>query len=421
MTKFMKKFVIIILISFIVLGAVNFALADNTQKDSEDIEIYYFYGNTCPVCKKVSYLLEEFKKEYPLLKINSYEVFGNKENAKFFIQLLESCGEEKIVRVPVIFIGDEIIRGYLNDETTGQIIEKAIRNCLEEECLNPLDKINKCDLCECLDNEEFCDCDEPCACKEDIKNDQIINYPFIGEINLSKISLPVLTILVAALDGFNPCAMWVLLFLIALLINVKSRKKMWIIGGTFIVVSGIVYYLLLTAWLNLFLAISYVSITRIIIGFFAVALGFYQIKNFIVFKPGVCKVAPVGGKLNKHLSEKAKQVVQSTALPVTFIGIVILALGVNLVEFFCSAGLPAIYTNILSLSDLNSLSYYLYLLLYTIVFMLDDMIIFSIAIITLSKIGFTDKYTKWSMLIGGLLILILGILLIFRPDLLMFG
>ena len=415
----MKKIVSIILISFIFLGSAGFALAqDDAQEDT--IELYYFYGSTCPVCKKVSSLLDNFKKEYTSLKINSYEVFGDRKNAKFFLQLLESCGEEKIVRVPIIFIGDEIIRGYLSDQLTGQVIENAINKCLEEKCSSPLDKINKCDLCECLDDEELCECDEPCVCKENIEDEQIIDYPIIGKINLSKMSLPVLTVLLAALDGFNPCAMWVLLFLIALLINVKSRRKIWLVGGTFIAVSGIAYYLLLAAWLNLFLVISYVTLTRIIIGLFALAVGIWQIRKFITFKPGVCEVAPVGSKWNEKLSAKAKQVVQSKTLPATILGIVILALGVNFIEFFCSAGLPAIYTKILSLSQLSSLEYYLYLLLYTLVFMLDDFIIFAIAIITLSKIGFTDKYSKWSSLIGGLLILILGTLLIFRPDLLMF-
>ena len=98
-----------------------------------------------------------------------------------------------------------------------------------------------------------------------------------------------------------------------------------------------------------------------------------------------------------------------------------MALGVNLIEFFCSAGLPAIYTRVLSLSNLSSSAYYLYLLLYTIIFMLDDMIVFAIAMITLSRVGFTDRYAKWSMLIGGLLIIILGLLLIFKPDFLAFG
>jgi len=168
------------------------------------------------------------------------------------------------------------------------------------------------------------------------------------------------------------------------------------------------------------LAISYVSLTRVIIGALAIGVGIWQLKKFAAHRPGVCEIAPAGSKLNQTLTQRAKQVVQSTALPATLLGIIILALGVNLVEFFCSAGLPAIYIQVLSLGQLSPWSYYLYLLLYTFVFMLDDLIIFAIAAATLSKIGFTDKYSKWATLIGGLVILILGVLLIFRPEFLMF-
>jgi len=218
--------------------------------------------------------------------------------------------------------------------------------------------------------------------------------------------------------------MWILLFLIALLINTRSRKRMWLIGGTFILASGIVYYLILTAWLNLFLAISYVNLTRILIGVFALGVGVWQIKNFIGYR-GVCPVTDESGKFGDRIRDGLRKRAEKLALsPLTFgilIGVIILALGVNLVEFFCSAGLPAIYTRVLTLSQISTLSYYLYLLLYTFVFMLDDLIIFSLAVITLSRIGFTEKYNYWATLIGGLLILILGILLIFKPEFLMFG
>lgn len=395
----MKKVFAYILILFIFLGLVNFAIAKE-----EPINLYFFYGKTCPHCKHAEKFIQKLENDNSALKVYSYEVFGSKENAQLLVKLLESCDKETTVRVPAIFIGREAIIGYLSDETTGKSITVAIENCLREGCPDPLEKIN----------------DESCSIKEDVE-ELIINYPFIGKINLSKLSLPVLTVAIAVLDGFNPCAMWVLLFLLALLINVHSRKKMLWIGGTFILASGVVYYLLLTAWLNLFLAISYINLIRVTIGVLALGAGIWQIRSFITFKPGVCKVAPIGSKWNERLSQKANQVIRSTALPATFIGVVALAFGANLIEFFCSAGLPAIYTQILSMSQLNPLNYYLYLLLYTVVFMFDDLIIFTIAIITLSKLGFTDKYTKWSTLIGGIIIFILGILLIFKPDLLMFG
>jgi thiol-disulfide isomerase/thioredoxin len=411
----MKKITSLFLITLIFLGIANFALA---QRESP--VLYFFYGDTCPHCKKAEIFLEKVKEKYPLLQINSYEVFGNKENAKLLLKLFEACGREKIVRVPAIFIGEEVIIGYLSEETTGRTVEEAVKKCLTKECPDSLARVDECQFCQCQGEDEICQC-QTCTCQKEEKEDQIISYPFIGKINLSKLSLPILTIIVASLDGFNPCAMWVLLFLIALLINVRSRKKIWLIGGTFIVASGVVYYFLLSAWLNLFLAISYVSLTRLIIGILALFFGLWQIRKFTTFKPGVCPVTEKNSKIKTSLKNQAEKIVASPILLTSIFGVIVLALAVNLIEFFCSAGLPAIYTRILSLSQLSSLSYYFYLLLYTFIFMLDDMIVFGIAVITLSKIGFTEKYNRWSTLIGGLLILILGLLLIFKPDFLMFG
>lgn len=389
-----KKIFFLFLITFIFLNFFNFALAQESTK------VYFFYGSTCPHCKKARTFLEETKEKYPSVDIYAYEVYNNKANAKLLLNFLESCGEREIIRVPSIFIGKEVIIGYFDEEITGSLIEEKVKDCLENGCPDPL--------------EEY-------QCKIEKETDQIISYPIIGKINLSKLSLPVLTVVLAALDGFNPCAMWVLLFLLALLINLKSRKRMLMIGGLFIFASGLVYYLLLSAWLNLFLMISYVTLTRIIIGSLALIVGIWQIRNFIKFKPGVCEVTSANPKWNQRIMEKAKGIVKPAALPATIIGIITLAFAVNLIEFFCSAGLPAIYTRILSLSNLNSFSYYLYLLLYTLIFMLDDLLIFIIAVITLSKIGFTEKYTKYSTLIGGLVILLLGLLLLFAPQLLIFA
>jgi hypothetical protein len=227
----------------------------------------------------------------------------------------------------------------------------------------------------------------------------------------------------AALDGFNPCAMWILLFLIALLINAGSRKRIWLVGGTFILVSGIVYFLLLAAWLNLFLVISYVNFTRMAIGILALGFGTWQIKNFLKLKPGVCPVGErgIGAKIGNQLKDRAQKLVFSPLTLGIVFSVMILAIGINLVEFFCSAGLPATFTRILALNPLSTLSYYFYLFLYTFIFMLDDLLVFSLALITLRKIGFTDKYHRWSTLIGGVLIFSLGILLIFKPQFLMFG
>lgn len=256
---------------------------------------------------------------------------------------------------------------------------------------------------------------------EEKKTPQALSLPFFGQVDVSKMSLPVLTIVLGAFDGFNPCAMWVLLFLIALLINTNSRKRMWLVAGTFVFVSGIVYFLILSAWLNLFLAISYINLTRILIGVLAVFVGVWQLKNFITYNPGVCKALGLKSRLENKLRSRAEKIVASPFTLAMIGGVVFLALGINLIEFFCSAGLPTIYTRILAMSDISSLSHYLYLLLYTFIFILDDIIIFSVAVIALSKLNFTEKYNYWTTLLGGILIFVLGLLLIFKPELLIFN
>ncbi len=384
MKKEMKKiFLLLILIIFFSLGAkVDFSLA---QQNS--VDIHFFYSDICPHCAEEEEFLKDLEKKYPEIKIKKYEVISNSENQKILNDFYEKYQVPTGKRgwIPVTFTPTRYFIGF--NEQIAEDIESCLKECLGEGKVTP----------------------------------QKIKIPIFGSVDVSKMSLPILTITLGAMDGLNPCAMWILLFLIALLINTRSRKRMWLIGGIFIATSGIVYFLLLTAWLNLFLAISYVNLTRIIIGTFALGVGIWQIKNFITYHPGVCKVLGIKSRIERGLREKAEKIVTS---PFTFAmigGLIILALGVNLIEFFCSAGLPAIYTRILTLSEISTLSYYLYLLLYTFVFMLDDLIIFSLAVITLSRVGFTEKYNYWATLIGGLLILILGILLIFKPELLMFG
>jgi thiol-disulfide isomerase/thioredoxin len=381
----MKKLIFFVFFLTFIFGSFSFILAQGK------VEVNFFYSQTCPYCAKEKIFLDELKEKYPEVEIKEYEITQSWENQELLKSFYEKYQVPKGKQgwVPVTFTPTEYFIGF------NQQIAAEIENCLKE----------------CLGKEKIIS--------------QEIKIPFFGKVDLSKMSLPVLTLTLGALDGFNPCAMWVLLFLIALIINTRSRKRMWLIGGTFLAVSGIVYFLILAAWLNLFLAISYVNLTRILIGIFAVGVGVWQIRNFIKFRPGVCEVtdgkSSFQGKIKDGLRKHAEKIAFS---PFTFAllgGTILLALGVNLVEFFCSAGLPAIFTRILALQNLNSLVYYSYLLLYTFVFMLDDIIIFSIAVITLTKFGFTEKYNYWTTLIGGLLILILGILLIFRPELLMFG
>ncbi len=197
-----KKIIIFLLIAAFFLNLADFALAQERPVQEKEVNLHFFYGSTCPHCKKAEAFLEKIEAKYPLLEIERYEVYANKENAQLLSDIFESCQEPGPPRVPAIFIGGEVIVGYLGDQTTGRQIEEAVKDCLANECLDPLANINECALCQCQEGEE-CPCQE-CDCQPKEMGDQIIDYPIIGEINLSELSLPALTVVLASLDGFNP-------------------------------------------------------------------------------------------------------------------------------------------------------------------------------------------------------------------------
>lgn len=384
-----RKIQALLLIS-IIFSCFSLNNADFVEAQEEN-EINFFYSELCPYCKKEKAFLKDLVEKNPNIVVNQYEISENSENKNLLNDFFDKYEVPMTERkwVPVTFTSIKYFIGF-NDE-----IAKNIEACLKE-------------------------------CSTGEKSPPLqIKIPFLGSVDVSSLSLPSLAIVLGALDGFNPCAMWVLLFLITLLISTKSKKRMLLIGGTFILASGIIYFLLLSAWLNFFLAISYVSLTRKLIGIFALAMGIWQIKNFIQYKPGICKVTDgesgIQDKLKSKLKNQAEKIVVSPLTIGILFGIIVLALGVNLVEFFCSAGLPAIFTRVLSLNQLSILEYNFYILIYTIFFMIDDLIIFGLAMFAINKFGFGEKYNYWTTLIGGLLIFGLGILLIFKPELLMFA
>ena len=240
----------------------------------------------------------------------------------------------------------------------------------------------------------------------------------MGQVKIRALSLPALTIAIGLMDGFNPCAMWVLMFLISLLLGMKNRRRMWLLGGTFILVSGLVYFLFMAAWLNLLIFLGFLTIVRLVIGGVALVTGGYNLREYWIHRPG-CKV--VKSESRRRIFEQLKAITQKPSLFMALGGIILLAFAVNLVELLCSVGLPAVYTQVLTLSALPILQYYLYLVAYVFFFMLDDLLVFLIAMLTLRAVGLSDKYSRFSSLIGGLIILIIGLLIIFKPGWLMFG
>lgn len=243
-----------------------------------------------------------------------------------------------------------------------------------------------------------------------------ISLPVFGELSARATGLPLFTIAVGLVDGFNPCAMWVLLFLLSVLVNLKSRWKIFAVAGTFVAISGAAYFMFMAAWLNVFLLAGLVRWVQVLLGSVSIAIGAVHIKDFFAFKRGLSLSIPESAK--PGLYARVRRIVTAENLTGAILGAAFLAVLVNVVELLCTAGLPALYTEILVIQRLPVWQNYAYLLLYIAAYMFDDSIMVGIAVLTLGHRRMQETHGRWLKLLSGLVIAALGLVMIIKPDLL---
>ncbi len=393
------------------LLAISAAFAPGAVLAQNSVNVYFFWGQGCPHCEHEKEFLAEMAANRPEIAIKDFEVWGNSENRRILGELGKELNVD-VSGVPFTVVGDKYFIGWYDRASTGAAIEAAAATAIAQGCRDIAAPI--------IDPEETA-VPENGSCGDNGKTEipEKINAPFLGQISIKSLSLPAITVVLGALDGFNPCAMWTLLFLISLLLGMKDRKRMWILGCSFIGASALVYFLFMSAWLNLLLFIGFILWVRLAVGGVAVAAAVHNLKAYFSKKPAVC--ANAADPKRKKVFERLKNITLQNNFYLALGGIVLLAFAVNLVELICSAGLPVIFTQILSMSGLSQWQYYSYIALYILVFMADDLFVFFVAMTTLKMAGITTKYQKVSHLIGGVLMLVIGLLLIFRPEWLMLG
>ena len=242
----------------------------------------------------------------------------------------------------------------------------------------------------------------------------VIAFPLIGEIRAGEVGLPLFTMAIGLLDGFNPCAMWVLLFLLSLLVNIGDRMKMLMIAGTFVVVSGIAYFIFMAAWLNVFLLLGYMRWVEIPLALVAIFIGIVNVKDFFAFKKGLSLSIPESAK--PKIYERVRKIVMAKYMSMALLGAVVLAVTVNVVEFLCTAGFPALYTRVLTVRELPTWEYYAYLGLYIFFYMFDDAVMVAIAIATLSRRRLQESSGRWLKLASGAVVLAIGLVMLFKPN-----
>jgi glutaredoxin len=352
----------------------------NHSTTCSSIEIFTRQG--CPHCAAAYAYLDSLKADHPEIKIIPLDVYSKPENMERFIKFNERFGIEQ-PGVPSFLICDQYLIGFDNGKTSGATIKQMLG----------------------LENTP-----------KTTTNTHAFDAPIFGTISVEKIGLPIFTIIIGLVDGFNPCAMWVLLVLLSILINLRDRKRILMIAGTFVFISGAVYFIFMAAWLNLFLIIGFSRILQIIVGSLALLIGTVHIKDYFAFKKGFS--LSISDSAKPSLYNRIRNIIYAENMLATFVAVVVMAVLVNLIELLCTAGLPALYTQILTLQQLNTFQYYLYLLLYNIAYMFDDALMVGLIVFSMSKQRLEEQQGRWLKLLSGSIILILGALLIFKPSLL---
>lgn len=388
----MKKIIKFVLFLLLIIPTSTLALSKDYNdyvgkyyniKNDEKVNIYLFYSKICPHCQKEEKYFETLKEKYQdKINIYTYEVTENKTNNEIMKSLKKEL-KENSQGVPFTIIGSKTFLGY--DESLNERIENTIESYLDE----------------------------------NTKTDNTYTIPILGKIEAKNASIILIAIILGFIDGFNPCAMWILLLLINMCISIKDKKKMLIVCLTFIITSGIIYFLSMLG-MGFILDLTTISYIRNIIAILAIILGIYNLYTYLkTRKQTGCHV--VKKEKRKTIITKINNILNNKNTLLMFGGTIILATSVSLVEMACSLGFPTIFLELLSINNIHSFLKVTYLLIYILFYLIDDIIVLFLSIKAFETKGISTKYNKYVHLIGGLIMILMGVLLIFKPEWIMFN
>ncbi len=373
----------------------------------KQMNLYLFYGDGCPHCAALEKYLNNYLKDKDYISLYKYEVWYNDENADKYVDVHEILDDNRS-GIPYLIIGNTAIVGY-DEELTPRRIESTINYYsnmkFKDEVGIYLGLVE--DTNEEIETEKY--------------KEEDVTVPIINKSS-KEVPITLSAILIGLVDGFNPCAMWILIFLISMLLGMSNKKRKWALGITFLLSSGVVYFLFLISWLNLAIFLNKLDYIRIGISLIAVIFGTYSVVKFIGSlqkNDDGCEV--VDSKNRKRIIKSIKKIVKEKSFPLALLGIVLLAAAVNIIELLCSLGLPVMFSEILAVNEVSSTAKIIYSLIYVFFFLIDDIIVFIIAMKTLEIKVVSNKFGKYSHLIGGIIMIIIGLLMVLKPEWLMFN
>lgn len=356
--------------------------------DRPTVRLYFFWTETCPHCRRARPFVDGLAQEFRWLEVSSLLLTEDRpHDIALFLDMTEALGE-RTPGVPAFLFCGRMIVGFGAAETSGAELREALIAC--HDCVIGLGS--------------------PAAARAEA---EMINLPLFGTIDPQTVSLPLITVMIAAVDAFNPCAFFVLMFLMSLLAHARKRSRMVVIGGIFVLTSGVLYFTFMAAWLNVFLLIGEVKWVTTIAALIALGLAAINIKDYFWFG-GVSLVIPATAKPGLFARMRALTLAESW--PVLLLGTVTLAVAANTYELLCTAGFPMLFTRVLTLYDLSPSTHYLYLTLYNVVYVVPLLGIATAFLITFGSRKLQEHEGRILKLLSGLMMLGLGLALLVRPQ-----
>jgi glutaredoxin len=379
------------------------AFANTTRSAAQSVDIEAFVREGCPHCVTAEAFLARLGKERPELNIAIRDV-GKEPAALARLQEIAQAQGTGSLRVPAVFLRGQLIVGFSPEAGTDKLIRAALaRKPASTEAPGVAESAATCEA------EGSLSCEAGPAAAPGAQSFEITIFG--RTISLDDVGLPLFTVVMGLLDGLNPCSMWVLVLMISLLAPLNNRSRMLAIAGTFVLIQGVAYYAFMAAWLNLFLFIGLSRASELAIAGIAIVAGAVNLKDYWAFGWGISLSIP--GAAKPGIYARIRGILHAENLTAALIATVILGLLVQLVELLCTSGFPALFTRILTLRELEGATYYGYLLLYNAAYMLDDVIVLAIGVITLSRHRLQENEGRWLKLASGLAMVGLGLYLIF--------
>ncbi len=377
---------------------------------TSESSVFMFGREDCGFCQAQFDFMAAEDIEYRYL-----DIVKDPEAKRYFDAITEKHDISKVT--PVTVIGSRVIVGFNGPNTTGASILAAIEQEQDSDIRTLDAHLERAPQQETVVGGGC----TGLACETGQGGGYVFDLPFLGTVDLQSFSLFTLSIVLGVIDGFNPCAMWVLVTFLMLLSQAGSRQKMIFLAGLFIIAQGIMYNLILNVWYQTWDFVALDQYVTPLVGFIALGGGLFFLWRWHKNKRMelVCDISDI--ETQAKTIDKFKAIVHRPVTIASIGAILLIAFSINIIEFACSIGIPQAYTKILELNALTFLERQWYILLFTLGYMFDDLVVFALAIWGFSKLqAHGAKYAQWSLLIGGALMLVLGLILILNPQLLVF-